>query len=261
MDYHKHYSLLIDRARVRLLESYTERHHIVPRCIGGSDDKDNLVDLTPEEHYLAHQLLVKMYPGHRGIAYAAILMGANGPNKRNNKTYGWLKRRYSESCQGRTPWNKGKTWEEIYGDEKATEMKEQASLIRKGKALGPLSAETRSNMSAAAKGRPKTAAHKAKIGLAHFGMKRSAEACQNISTSLLGKKDSVETRNRKRKAHLGKPKPWLRGRQALNAKQIIINGVLYNSRTEAARILRKDRTTIYNWIRSGKAKEILCHKA
>ena len=27
--------------------------------MGGTDDEENLVELTPEEHYVAHQLLVK----------------------------------------------------------------------------------------------------------------------------------------------------------------------------------------------------------
>ena len=72
MDYTKHYNLLIERAKNRLLECYTERHHIVPRCMGGSDDLDNLVDLTPEEHYVAHQLLVKMHPGEHKLVYALM---------------------------------------------------------------------------------------------------------------------------------------------------------------------------------------------
>ena len=39
-----------------------ERHHIKPRCMGGTDDMFNLVDLTPREHYIAHQLLAQLYP-------------------------------------------------------------------------------------------------------------------------------------------------------------------------------------------------------
>lgn len=38
---------------------YVEEHHIVPRCIGGSDDKSNLVNLTGREHFIAHKLLFK----------------------------------------------------------------------------------------------------------------------------------------------------------------------------------------------------------
>lgn len=93
MNYHKIYESLIKRGRSRNLECYTESHHIVPRCMGGSDDKENLVNLTPEEHYLAHQLLVKMYPNNHALIKAASMMI---PNRPSNKMYGWLKRKFSE---------------------------------------------------------------------------------------------------------------------------------------------------------------------
>lgn len=90
MDYKKHYSTLIERAKTRILNSYTEKHHIVPRCMGGSDDPNNLVRLTPEEHYVAHQLLVKIYPSNHRLINAATMMVAN---RNTNKMYGWLRRR------------------------------------------------------------------------------------------------------------------------------------------------------------------------
>ena len=40
-----------------------EKHHIVPKSLGGSDAKSNLVAFTPREHCLAHMLLAKMYAG------------------------------------------------------------------------------------------------------------------------------------------------------------------------------------------------------
>jgi hypothetical protein len=94
MNYIKHYNNLITKARSRTyIEGYYEIHHIIPRCIGGTDDKDNLVKLTPEEHYIAHQLLVKIYPDNNKIIRAAIMMI---PNRPSNKLYGWLKRKYSK---------------------------------------------------------------------------------------------------------------------------------------------------------------------
>jgi hypothetical protein len=79
-----------------------ERHHIVPRCIGGTDERSNLVDLTPEEHYVAHQLLVKMYPDVDSLVYAANKMTVSSKTlKRNNKRYGWLKRKYHYICKKR----------------------------------------------------------------------------------------------------------------------------------------------------------------
>jgi len=58
MDYEKHYSLLIKKAQKRgTVDGYKEKHHIVPRCMGGTDDKSNIVELTAREHFVAHLLL------------------------------------------------------------------------------------------------------------------------------------------------------------------------------------------------------------
>jgi hypothetical protein len=94
VDYQKIYDSLISRAKVRNILDYTEKHHIVPRCLGGSDDLENLVCLTPEEHYLAHQLLTKLYPKHEGLARAAHMMCTGRPT---NKYYGWVRRRFAEA--------------------------------------------------------------------------------------------------------------------------------------------------------------------
>lgn len=92
MNYQKHYTNLINKARKRILEDYTEKHHIVPRCMGGSDEENNLVRLTPEEHYVAHQLLVKIYPDNKSLTNAALMMVVNRPS---NKLYGWLRRKHA----------------------------------------------------------------------------------------------------------------------------------------------------------------------
>ena len=56
--YYKWYTKLTSQTG-RVLDGYTEKHHIVPRSMGGSDKKDNLVDLTAREHYIAHLLLTR----------------------------------------------------------------------------------------------------------------------------------------------------------------------------------------------------------
>jgi len=100
MNYQKHYDTLINRAKNRLLEGYSERHHIVPRCMGGTDEQDNLVTLTAEEHYVAHQLLVKMYPGNGKLVHAAQMMTVSSSGQiRNNKLYGWLRLKTSASIK------------------------------------------------------------------------------------------------------------------------------------------------------------------
>ena len=78
--------------------------------MGGTYEAKNVVYLTPEEHFVAHQLLVKMYPKHRGLIKAAMVMAAGNErqNRSENKHYGWLRKRHSEALKGTTPWNKGK---------------------------------------------------------------------------------------------------------------------------------------------------------
>ena len=100
MNYSYIYQSLVERGQARMLDSYTESHHIVPKCLGGTDDKSNLVDLTPEEHYVAHQLLVKMYPNNGRLAHAAHMMTVN---RATNKSYGWVRRRLSESMKKNNP--------------------------------------------------------------------------------------------------------------------------------------------------------------
>jgi len=102
MNYELHYDRLIARARNRQLkDTYIEKHHIIPRCIGGTDDDDNLVKLTAEEHFVAHQLLIKLYPDDRKLISALTKMcSSSKKNIRNNKVYGWIRKKWSESFSG-----------------------------------------------------------------------------------------------------------------------------------------------------------------
>lgn len=74
MDYESHYLRLMAKAKRRKIESplvgYKERHHVIPRCVGGGDEANNLVDLTADEHFVAHELLVKMFPEERALIFA-----------------------------------------------------------------------------------------------------------------------------------------------------------------------------------------------
>ena len=75
MNYKKHYDLLIEKANKRTnLEGYIEKHHIVPKCMGGTNTSENLVKLTAREHYVSHVLLHKTYPKNNKLAYAILCM-------------------------------------------------------------------------------------------------------------------------------------------------------------------------------------------
>lgn len=124
------------RARNRVFEGYAELHHVVPRCLGGTDDPSNLVSLTAGEHYVAHQLLVKMHPDHKGLAYAAVCMTMKG---KGNRLYGWLRARHAENARSL-----------MMGNKHAVGRKLSAKHM-------------------AAVSKPKTEEHKLKIGLANSG--------------------------------------------------------------------------------------------
>jgi hypothetical protein len=55
---------------------YIEKHHIIPKSLGGSNDVSNLVCLTAKEHFICHLLLPKMTTGDqkKKMVYAAWRM-------------------------------------------------------------------------------------------------------------------------------------------------------------------------------------------
>lgn len=80
---------------------YRENHHIRPRCLGGSDDAENLVSLSARQHFIAHWLLWKAYntPELTHAFWAMCHQKSPGQHKRysriNSKTYAILKEQRS----------------------------------------------------------------------------------------------------------------------------------------------------------------------
>jgi hypothetical protein len=74
MNYKKIYNQIVKRAKYRNLNGYSETHHIIPKCMGGTDLDTNLVKLTAKEHYVVHKLLVEIYPNERKLKYAVRFM-------------------------------------------------------------------------------------------------------------------------------------------------------------------------------------------
>lgn len=148
MNYLAHYERLIARARGRVLQGYRERHHVLPRCMGGDDSLGNLVYLTPEEHYVAHQLLVRLHPGHAGLVYAAMAMAKQCTG---NKPYGWLRRRYANTVRGvpLSAKQRAKMALAKLGQKLSAETKAKIAATKLGKKTGPHSPATRAKMSAA----------------------------------------------------------------------------------------------------------------
>ena len=64
------HNILETRGRFACGELYHERHHIIPKCLGGTNDKENLIDLFAREHFIAHKLLAKENPDNNSLTYA-----------------------------------------------------------------------------------------------------------------------------------------------------------------------------------------------
>jgi len=169
MNYKKIYNNLIAKAklevRVKSFETYYEAHHIKPKSFGGEGDcrntkHPNIVLLTPKEHYIAHLLLVAIYPDSPAMKKALWSMCNTGKEKRykpSAKIFEKIRLDYIKSVKG-----EGGTF---YGKKHTIE-----SLIKIGKA---------------SLGRK-----------AHLGKKHTNETKDKIRISKLGKPLKSETINK-----------------------------------------------------------------
>ena len=115
MDYGRIYrDFIADRRRIEpTLEGYTEKHHILPRALGGGNEAENLIRLTAEDHFFAHLLLAKMHGRGMWIAVRRMLWGRNSgerPWVAGRPMYAFARQRCAEEtsrrCKGQ-PGNRG----------------------------------------------------------------------------------------------------------------------------------------------------------
>lgn len=120
---------------------YFENHHIVPRSMGGSNDKTNLIKLLPREHYIAHAMLWKMkFPGvyHAKMAYAFCTFIHGFKYKRHKNSYKFSSRLYDSFKRNlskvQSEYQSGEG-NPFYGKKHSLETKEKIRAYRKGKKL------------------------------------------------------------------------------------------------------------------------------
>ena len=115
--YTKWYKEIISQAKTNVNnnEIYTEKHHIIPRCLGGDSSTNNLVRLTAREHFICHLLLTKMHskPG-LGIALCRMMSDTRNNKPRylpkSSKIYAYAKEQASISKRGANNPMWGKTY-------------------------------------------------------------------------------------------------------------------------------------------------------
>ena len=223
MNYEKIYQQLIDRAQSESRQKgcgvYFERHHIVPKCLGGSNDKTNLVLLTAREHYVAHEFLCEIYPDNSKLQYALWMMANKTQSGNQHRLYNISNREYErikllisetrksfthsdeskkkigQSSKGKIPWNKG--LKNPFSADVLSKMS-NAATGRTAWNTGKLhSSETKRKMSEWQQTRinkPKSEEHKQKISKTLTGRKygpMSEETKQKIRDTKLNKKNQL----------------------------------------------------------------------
>jgi hypothetical protein len=118
--YSKIYYKIIEIAKNREFDGYSEIHHIIPKCLGGNDSKENLIKLKAREHYICHLLLSKMID-HDGIKFALHMMTTLNKNqervyKINSRIYEYIKKLNSEASVNRNNYRVYETGRSKYFD-------------------------------------------------------------------------------------------------------------------------------------------------
>lgn len=229
MNYEKIYHQIVVRAKNRILECYTEKHHIIPRCMGGSDDKENLVSLTAREHFVCHRLLVQIYPNNSKLKFALWAM-CNMKSKRqsrylpSSRVYESIKieviKLISEKKKGvkLSEEHKRKTSETLKGKKRPQEVVDKMVKTRKENGGWNHSEETKNKIRS------------------NNGMKR-----QEVRDKLKGREISDETRKKLSDVSVHK-------------RACIIDGVWYESIREASNQLGIKWDMVSNRIKSKSEK-------
>jgi hypothetical protein len=190
----------VARAKNRTLskEVYKERHHIIPRSIGGDNSKQNIVNLTAREHFICHWLLVKMTTSNARIkmVYALRLMRAEQKNQQRYNTiftsrvYEYYKKefiaahikratgsKYTEEQKRNMSVAQKKSWQETWTDEMKARRNAAVAEANRRRVYTD---EMRANRSKGLK-----------------GIKRSPEFCEMLSKRWKGKKRGPRTEAQK----------------------------------------------------------------
>ncbi len=207
-DFYKEYMDIISKNKKTHIDTgYYEKHHIIPKSLGGTNKKDNIVYLSAKDHFRCHKLLVNFTSGtdnqkmwsalwrmmnkqsysqkrdydftseeyetariNHSIAHSIRMSGKNNP------FYG--KKHTEETKKSMSASKKGKTYEEIFGEEFAKDMREK----RKNESHNRVFSEET----------------KEKIRNQKLGKKRDPELMKMIGEARKGSKQSLETLEKKR---------------------------------------------------------------
>jgi NUMOD3 motif len=210
--YSKTYFAITSNAKQRITEGYTELHHIIPQSMGGSNDKENLVELTAREHFVCHWLLIKMTEGKDRSKMLYALNGMKAENRYQQRYNTKITARvyetyriehaenHSKTMKGRPASNKGRPM----SDEQKQLLREKAKANhangkvyskesqekRIAKVLGQKRTdETKRLMSLSSKGKPKgpmSEEQKQARSITMTGQRKTKSHATNVANAVLG---------------------------------------------------------------------------
>ena len=172
-------NILETRGRFGCGDEYHETHHVLPRCMGGTDEKENLIDLFAREHFEAHRLLALENPENKKLTYAWWMMShgtktdSQDRYELTSEEYEEAKRAFGKISSERAKQNVGEK-NPNYGNHKLA----GANHPLYGKHL---SEETRKKLSDKAKCRVMSEETKQKIADANRGSRRTDEQRARMS--------------------------------------------------------------------------------
>lgn len=138
MNYQVIYAKLIKKAILRgCPDAYYEKHHILPKSMGGTDVVANIVKLTAREHFIAHVLLAKI---HGGAQWYAVTRMAKQTGQLHSRLYAIARIEHAKAASIALTGKKMHT----------QEFKDKLGQLFTGV---PLKAETKEKISIALKGR------------------------------------------------------------------------------------------------------------
>jgi hypothetical protein len=197
MNYQKIYDDIIERAkteqeneiRTKKNGNYYERHHIIPKCMGGINDKFNLVLLTAREHFLCHWLLHRIYPNNNKISFAFWGMCIQLSPKQQRiipSSHAYEESRFAVSIISKTPEMRKMRSEkmiELYASGKIIGMCGKHQSEETKLKIGLSNKKYKSKY----KGIPRSEETKRKLSLINIGHIVSEETRQKISLGQIGK--------------------------------------------------------------------------
>jgi hypothetical protein len=217
MNYKKIHDNIIERAKHRIVQPNIKlaTHHILPKCMNGNNDQNNLVRLTFREHCLIHLLLVKIYPSQYKLVYAAWMMYTKLKKLKSSYNSKVFEKLSILFCKIQSETHKG-IKNHFFGKHHTKESKQKISDIKIKQGCIPPNRKG-SSLSSDAKKRISEKMSGEKNP--NFGKHLSEEHKQKLREFRIDKKLSIETKQKISNSTKGEKSYWFNKTHSVESKR------------------------------------------